>query len=146
MSNATQHPGEYSYGVSTTAMNNIGATFASFGDRERVHMVVKFLRVLSLILRDVAAVIDDASELAANDPPTPTEEYVEVPVGESRDGNGHEEGDGASMMQSEVKRRRLQEASMPVTVRNVLEEVITRCLRHVIEALESVHRRCTTSL
>ena len=34
MSNATQHPGEYSYGVSTTAMNNIGATFVVWRQRK----------------------------------------------------------------------------------------------------------------
>ena len=74
-------------------------------------MLVEFLRVLSLILRDVAAVVDDASELAANDPPTEDEDYVEVPVGDGREGEEHGEGDGASMVQTETKRRKLQRAS-----------------------------------
>ena len=66
-------------------------------------------RPLSLILRDVAAVVD-ASGLNANDRATDSE-YVDVPIATEEDHREEEEGDGSAMVQTEATRRRLQPAS-----------------------------------
>ena len=53
MSNATQNPERWSYGVTANAQQNINATFADISDRERGTMLVEFLRVISRTKRVV---------------------------------------------------------------------------------------------
>ena len=130
----TSNPHGWSYGVPETSEGHITATFEDMSNAERLYMMVEFARVMSMILMDVADLVQEASGLgrsgSSTGPATSERDVVRVPV---------EEDDESGLVQTEVKRRRLLRASERKDVSPLLmDKQIDHLLANLISELEGL--------
>ena len=84
-------------------------------------MLVEFLRAMGLLMLEVANAVNVAAGYGPQSMPGTrgSDEYVEVPTEEGATEEETRE-DGISMMQKDLKRKRLQKASEKVNVTEVM--------------------------
>ena len=133
MADPFSSPARYSYGITEASRQNIQATFDEMEEAERGLMMVELLRVLGLLLTEVAEAIavgagyrrDEGTSSSARDG---RDDTVEVPY--------EDEPDETGLVQTELKRAKLARASEPQDLTNMI--MMESHLRGLIEVLEGL--------